>query len=186
MTCTIDVQRNALLHRKRLVRIPIGPSIAYVELTKGQWALIEVDDALSIGEHNWAAAWNNKTQSFYARRSTRARNRRCISIGMHSEILGLPSGSVPDHTNRNTLDNRRHGNLRSASPSQNNWNASMRSTNTSGYKGVSWNKMRGKWQAQIHKGNKNFHLGYFSTPETAHEAFSHAATQLHGEFARVA
>lgn len=37
------------------------------------------------------------------------------------------------------------------------------STNTSGFRGVCWNKARSKWVTQIKVNNKKVHLGYFNT-----------------------
>ena len=39
-----------------------------------------------------------------------------------------------------------------------------------------------KWHAQIGVNGKVKHLGYFPTPELAHEAYCKGAHELHGEF----
>ena len=44
-----------------------------------------------------------------------------------------------------------------------NRNRRIHTNNTSGYKGVSYNKRRGKYQVQIKVNNKRIHLGYFLT-----------------------
>lgn len=74
-----------------------------------------------------------------------------------------------DHINRIRNDNR-IVNLREVSRTENNLNASIRKDNTSGYKGVSWNKTRNKWQAYIKIKGKKKSLGYHHTAEEAHIA----------------
>jgi AP2 domain len=77
-------------------------------------------------------------------------------------------------------------NLRPATREQNLANMRLHAKNTSGFKGVSWHKWRGKWRASISKKNKHSHIGFFDTPEAAHAAYVEAAQRLHGEFARAA
>ena len=77
----------------------------------------------------------------------------------------------------------RLSNLRICSRSENSWNQQLSPRNTSGYKGVSWHKLLGKWQAQIMISGKLQHLGYFTTPEAAAEAYDAAAIRYFGEFA---
>jgi hypothetical protein len=77
-------------------------------------------------------------------------------------------------------------NIREASSSDNNRNMSTRSDNTSGYKGVYFSRARGKWIAQISAGGKPRNLGGFTTREDAAGAYSAAAMELHGAFARTA
>ena len=43
----------------------------------------------------------------------------------------------------------------------------LNSTNTSGYKGVSWHKQVKKWQAQIRVNGKLKYLGLFTSPTSA-------------------
>ena len=46
------------------------------------------------------------------------------------------------------------------------------STNTSGYRGVSWNKRAEKWKAKIIVNNKQIHLGSFDTAEEGAIAYN--------------
>lgn len=82
--------------------------------------------------------------------------------------------------------NTRIENLREATASQIRCNAKRGINNTSGFKGVVFNKQVGKYKAAIVKKKKFYHLGYFDTAEEAHKAYRKAAKKLHGEFARVA
>lgn len=41
-----------------------------------------------------------------------------------------------------------------------------------------------QWRAQIWVNKTSITLGYFNTPEEAHEAYKHASTKYFGEFAR--
>lgn len=86
-----------------------------------------------------------------------------------------------DHINNSKIDNNVK-NLRFATYKENNQNASISSSNTSGIKGVCWHKEKKKWQAQIVINGKNKHLGYFNTLEKAKSARQSKALQIFGEF----
>lgn len=92
-----------------------------------------------------------------------------------------PAGMV-DHINRTTTDDRIE-NLREADDSQNQWNSGRRKDNTSGIKGVTWNKRNRKWQCYIMARKERFHLGYFDDKNDAYAAYCEAATRMFGEFA---
>ena len=94
----------------------------------------------------------------------------------------IPQGYDVDHVNGNRCDNR-IDNLRVATRSQNAWNSCKRKSNTSGFKGVSWNSVAKKWQAQIMKFRKKINLGYFTTVEGAYAARLAAEKEIHGDFA---
>ena len=79
----------------------------------------------------------------------------------------------------------RLSNLRIVSRSQNGMNQVISSNNTSGYKGVTWHKRNGKWQARIMTYGRHKYLGLFTTPEAAALAYDRAAKKLHGEFAKL-
>lgn len=89
-----------------------------------------------------------------------------------------------DHLNRERSDNRLE-NLRLATESENACNGVLRSTNTSGFRGVSLDKRKTKkkWLAQIVKNGAQICIGYFATKEEAYDAYRQAAQELHGPFA---
>jgi hypothetical protein len=56
----------------------------------------------------------------------------------------------------------------------------LRSTNTSGYKGVSWNARKRKWHAQIRIDGRRKSLGYYDDPADAARAYDRAALAAWG------
>ena len=178
---SFDTQpKKPLLKLKRTVVVPIGPSIAYVPLTRGQFALIDAADADVIGQFNWHAAWNRGTQSFYAVRDVTGGG-KCF---LHTVVLKPKAGLLTDHANGVTLDNRRT-NLRPATVSQNAFN-SRRRANATGLKGVHRNHNASKYASRIRKNGETFYLGSFPTAQAAYEAYCAAAANIHGEYRRLA
>lgn len=94
------------------------------------------------------------------------------------------TGEIPAEVDHKDLDglNNRWDNLRPADRSKNMGNGKRRSTNTSGFKGVTLHKNR--WRAQITRNRQNYTLGEYDTPEEAHAVYCAAARRLYGEFAR--
>jgi hypothetical protein len=94
----------------------------------------------------------------------------------------VPSSEI-DHIDGNNKNNS-IANLRLCSRTENCANTKIKSTNTSGYKGVSLHSATGKWRADImHKGQKHF-LGLFECKEAAAMAYAETALRLNGEFAK--
>lgn len=83
-----------------------------------------------------------------------------------------------DHINQNRSDNR-IANLRVVNKSENQQNTFAPATNTSGVKGVYWNKAAKKWQAQLCVKGQLIYLGVFSCLDTAAAAYSNAVSSLH-------
>jgi hypothetical protein len=106
------------------------------------------------------------------------------TVLFHREILGLSVGDgiVVDHIDGDRLNNRR-SNLRLCTRAENTRNQRLSCKNTSGYKGVTFNKANGKWTSQIMLNKKRKHLGSFNTPQEAYAAYCAAATIHHKEFA---
>jgi len=96
------------------------------------------------------------------------------------------TGSWPnsdiDHEDRDRSNNAWR-NLRLATKQQNARNRTITSNNTSGVKGVSWDKEKQRFQARLGCSGKNIHVGYFSTLAEAATARHAAATEAYGEFA---
>ncbi len=89
-----------------------------------------------------------------------------------------PLGEV-DHKFGVRTDNR-IDQLRDTSPSENRQNLrAPTSRNTSGYLGVSWNKMFEKFEARIRVGGKGLYLGRFDDPREAHSAYLAAKRKHH-------
>ena len=95
-----------------------------------------------------------------------------------------PEGDI-DHINMNRSDNR-ISNLRKVTRSENFFNITKRSTNTSGYKGVTTRDQNGKirYVAQIAYNHNYKYLGIYNSPEEAKAAYDEAAKLYHGEYAR--
>ena len=167
---------------------PQDKSYREVPLTKGQIAIVDIEDFASISTNKWYAHLNPLNGRFYAlRRVLNKKTGKRDGIWMHRQILGLAPGDERqgDHVEPlATLDNRKE-NLRIATIGQNNRNKRKYKTNTSGFKGVSLHTASKKWSAQIRCGGNPIYLGLFETPEEAHAAYSLKAKELHKEFARV-
>jgi hypothetical protein len=98
-------------------------------------------------------------------------------------VYGEWPNGVLDHINGHKDDNR-IVNLRRATKVQNMMNSRRPARNRSGFKGVSFNKEKQKFVAQIKAGPVRRHLGYFSEAAAAFEAYKSAAAELHGAFQR--
>jgi hypothetical protein len=86
-----------------------------------------------------------------------------------------------DHDNRNTLDDKIE-NLRKATDKDQGGNCGKRSHNTTGYKGVTFDKRRNKYVAQMRQKGKHIFIGYFDNAEDAHKAYCVVAQEYFGEF----
>lgn len=170
--------------RERSMTTPSNPLYREIPLTQGQVTLVSAHRYEELSKHKWCASWMPSTHSFYAVRKVRDDNGKKRILRMNRQILGLTFGDKwqGDHINHDTLDNRDE-NLRVCTPSENLCNKGITSRNVSGFKGVCWNKQKGKWQARVGLNGKKKHVGFFSTPEVAYEAYCVAAKEIHGEFA---
>ena len=74
-----------------------------------------------------------------------------------------------DHIDTNRLNNKLD-NLRWASNSENNYNSKIRTDNTSGSKGVYFDKSSNKWRVQINVNGKRLYVGRFTKKEDAIKA----------------
>ena len=77
-------------------------------------------------------------------------------------------------------------NLRQSTRLQNMCNTPKPINNTSGYKGVYFDKRCQKWVAQIHAKGRHYWLGSFDDLKDAHAAYVDGSKQKHGEFGRAA
>ena len=158
-----------------------------IPLTKGAVALVSPEDWSRLVVFSWQAQYVGR--ALYAVRSSKSGD-KSKAVWMHREILGAKTGERVDHRTHpggKVVDNRR-GNLRLATPRQNQHNrrkGSLRGRATSSaFKGVSWNARSRNWHAYINPpGRKRLNLGRFPTEALAARAYDLAAVEHFGEFA---
>lgn len=106
---------------------------------------------------------------------------------VHRVCWFLHHGSWPqndiDHIDGNRLNNK-IDNLRVCTRAENCRN-SVSKVGSSIYKGVQWDKVRKKWQANIVFNNKRVFLGRYDTELEAAKVYNKAALEYFGEFARI-
>lgn len=155
---------------------PSDASYRIIPLTKGQNALVDVEDYEYVMQWNWHAHWDPTRKAYYARRNH-------DSTHMHMLVTGKRN---LDHKNRDGLDNRKE-NLRECTHAENCRNRKTRIDSKIGLKGVHWKnpskRDKGAWIARIQINEERITLGRFKTAEEAAKAYDFAALCLFGEFA---
>jgi len=96
--------------------------------------------------------------------------------------MDAPNNNDVDHKIKgNGLDNRK-SNLRNCTTSENMMNTRLYNTNTSGHKGITWNKKTENWMAYIRLNYKFINLGYYTNIDDAIKAREKAEDKYFGEF----
>lgn len=157
--------------------------VCKVPLSRGLFALVSAEDYDRVMAHKWMARLEKRT--WYAIRDLpREPGRKYRSKEkLHRFIMGAGPDVLVDHRDGDGLNNTR-GNLRTASPGENNRNIRKPAHGlTSSFKGVSWHPKAQKYQATIRFNRKNHYLGLFADPVDAAWAYDREARKLHGDFA---
>jgi hypothetical protein len=108
------------------------------------------------------------------------------NIAEHRIIFLMHHGYFPqqvDHIDGNRKNNSIE-NLRAATPLTNAQNAKVRKDNTSGAKGVNWNKSNNQWRVRVQVNNKRILIGDFKDLELAELVAQEARNKYHGNFAK--
>jgi hypothetical protein len=141
------------------------------------YARVDRKDYFRLGQYEWY-----ENRDGYAFRRIEVPGQPCQFVRLHQDILPVSEGLTVDHRNRQRLDNRR-SNLRMITNAQQQYNKTKYANNKSGYKGVSFDRHKARWRADIGAEGTRYFLGRYSTAEEAALAYDVAARQLHGEFA---
>ena len=161
-----------------------------IPLTQGKFAFVDDED------FEWLSQWKWHYSTRYAARSVhlgvfngvQKRKRVFMHKAILEKYLGTKELQETDHINCDSLDNRKC-NLRLATRKQNGSNRRIPKSNTSGYKGVSWDKTTTnrdkKWLARIKVNNRLINLGRYLTKEEAAQVYNQAASQYFGEFSNL-
>jgi hypothetical protein len=168
-------ERSNRLYRRR------SGMTKYIPLNRGLRVLVDDADYLELSRHKWTAGFYGN--NVYAVRGIGPKGRTKI-IYMHRVILGLDEGStrVSDHINGDGLDNRRD-NLRACTRAENNTNVPPHSTSSHGYKGLMWDKRRGRYSSCVHVGGERHYVGTSSSSTELALARDIAALRLQGKYA---
>lgn len=105
---------------------------------------------------------------------------------VHRLIYMMHHGFMPpviDHIDNDKLNNNIE-NLRGVNWFESNLNRPKHKRNTTGFKGVTFLKRINKFSSRIAIEHKRHFLGYFDTPEEAHDAYCKAAKDLTTIFVR--
>jgi hypothetical protein len=155
-----------------------------MELSIGSYlVLIDGEDSEKINKYRWH--YNaSQTGGPYFRGWIKTEFGKRIHVYLHRYIVNAPPDKHVDHINCNTLDNRKE-NLRLCLQIENMHNCKKSKANSTGYKGVTYNKRERKYKAQICINWHHVSLGTYSDPREAYEAYCKAALKYHGEYARL-
>lgn len=154
-----------------------------IPLTRGQVAIIDVDDWHLIKDYKWHAQWSTSKNGYYAGTNMPNGKGRYSGVGMHRFIMNAKKGEVVDHIDGHGLNNRKD-NLRIVSARENAMNKGISIRNTSTVTGVTFEKGCKKWRARIGFDKKLIDLGCFYNFDDAVEARRKAEDKYYGEFAR--
>jgi hypothetical protein len=159
--------------------------VTRIPLTRGLEALVDDEDAAAVLAAGPWSAFRARHRTFYARRTVYLGRvdgkQRGTSLYLHRLLVDAPR---VDHVNGNGLDCRR-ANLRSATHADNMRNRrTVGANNTSGYKGVTWDRRCSRWRASITVNRRHLSLGGLADPVAAARAYDAAAVEHFGGFAR--
>lgn len=143
----------------------------FIELTQGKKAVVDDQDYAYLSQFSW----------HYSRYAIRSENGK--KILMHRQIMRTPRTMETDHRDGDTLNNQRF-NLRTCTKAQNQANRKKSAGTISTYKGVTRDRRKNLWLAQIMNDKKNLFIGYFKEERHAGLAYDIAAKDLFGDYAR--
>jgi hypothetical protein len=123
----------------------------------------------------WHSVYNKATRSSYCEGNF-LDGAKWRKLKLHRALFGEPAGKDIDHSNHDTLDNRRSGNLRVVSRTVNNLNRKRGHDHSrSGVRGVTWSNQVSRWLVRVGIHGKVRHFGSFVSLDEA-TARARAAT----------
>lgn len=146
-----------------------------IYLSQGRTCIIDDVDFDTVSQYKWSF-----DPKGYAFRNSPRPNRKVIYL--HRFLLQPKQKEYCDHINGDKLDNRR-SNLRICTNAQNTRNRKIGINNTTGFKGISWNKRDKMWYASLVKDGKKIYLGCSKSKKQAAEYYNEGAEEHFGSFA---
>ncbi len=162
---------------------PPENGVGLIPLTKGKIAVVDEADYEWLMKYRWQAMRDRNTSYVnYRAVAKEKRDGKWYTIGMSRKILNVPAGTLVDHINSDTLDNRR-ANLRPATHQQNMFNSRRNGNARRRFKGV-YMHPSGLWHSHITFNGHSYFLHCSHDEEEVALYYDVACQILHGEFAR--
>lgn len=148
----------------------------------GKYVLVDKEDFDRVRQYTWWLGTKNLRPATDIWDKTTKKSKRVL---LSRFILNPVKGMVVDHINGDPLDNRR-ANLRVCSFKENQRNRTvLNKNNTSGFRGVSWDRFRNMWVAQLSFNRKHIYLGRYKDKKDARKAVKMAILKRHGDYANI-
>ena len=154
----------------------------------GKTVFFDPEDLDIFDAHKWYAGRSSKKNSERALYYAFAFLSRSKRIFMHRVIMARVIGvealertQIVDHIDYNPLNNRR-SNLRICKQGENVFHQRLRVNNTSGTRGVRFDKTRNAWRASICFESRHYFIGRYQTEHDALVAYDAVAKMLRGAF----
>jgi hypothetical protein len=149
-----------------------------------KYTIVDDEDYERAKAHIWRM--QKAKDRFYVSTAIKNPDGKWRYMAMHRFIMGLTKDdrTLVDHRDGNGFNNRK-SNLRLATTIQNAMNKKTPASNTSGYKGVWWDRDKERWKSEIKVDGKKICLGSFSDKRSAAKAYNSAARKYFGEFAKL-
>jgi len=148
-----------------------------ITLSNGLQTIVDDADYEYLSKWKWKFHKASGCGGGYAARTCYYKETKSFGvILMHRLLNSTPEGEGTDHINGNKLDNRRE-NLRTVSAVCNMQNRGKQKNNTSGKRGVFWDKARCKWLASFDYNGKNVFRKRFDSREDAEKAVIEKRTE---------
>ena len=148
--------------------------------TNKLFSKIDDEDYEKVSKYKWSIL-KNKFNKVYACRQYKY-NGKLVRVFLHRIIMNVVTNEKIDHIDGDSLNNQKI-NLRKCTNIENTYNQKTSVRNTSGYKGVHWNK--NKWRVVIQKDRKKYYFGVFEDIEEAKTVYNSKAKELFGNFAEL-
>lgn len=169
----------ALKPKRKPIKSRIA-NAALIKLTKGLACIVDKRDAEWVCKRNWCCNRRGRKHNYAVRNGIKDKGRSIVFL--HADVWERHRGEVPagkqiHHRNGNSLDNRLE-NLEALSIRL---HGSLKIWNRNGLpRGVAFFKGRRKpFVARIGFNSKSRTIGYFATPEEAHQAYLKKWSYLH-------
>lgn len=144
-------------------------------------AIIDKEDVDKVNSYKWRLKQTGGTERSRCGGVITGNGKETYTNYLHRHLMQCPDNMYVDHINGNRLDNRKC-NLRICNNQENNFNTVKQNNNTSGYKGVWFDKTRNKWVSEIKYNNKKIFIGRYEDIKEAAFTRIYAEILLQKEF----